>query len=439
MVVFKVQRVVFDVPPAGGNRYLTTPVTGTSSALELLGNNRKSSAGALGTATNLEADDLSVAVELVESANLAFTRVATSSTFTMRASVEVWEYLGDAGDINEFVVRGRYTANLNAGVASRAVTVSGVSNIDKCIPFITGIRCEETTDGGARATAYAILDSATQLTVHCGGSSGRTAVQVVLVEFTGSNWAVGHGVASSSADTGTISLVNGADGTSGGAFAVSAWAAGVIFGQHKGDNLSDTNEAIADNWPLFEPGSSTSTVNWTFQADHATSTQVHVAHVLAHANMAVQRMSDTQATAGAMNVTIPSALPDLESAFVVVSRTSSGTGTDYGRGWVNAQITSTTNVQLWAHRSGNTVASRVQVVDLSRVTSTPNIVPSSIEATTAFGTPTVTLRGVIHGQGAAHTQPPHKRPRTSASVGGPARGTSASNHGAHAGGSSNII
>ena len=430
------------MPPEGAQQDLYPSVASASTSIELLGNNRKMSGGAPGTATDLEADDLSVAVTLADAGTLLFSRVGASTVWPMKASVEVLEYLpkeGQPTERNKFLVLGRYTANLNAGVASRAITVSGVTRRGRCIPFITGIKCEETTDGGARATAYAILDSDTQLTVHCGGSSGRTAVQVVLVEFTGTNWTVGHGRASSSADTGTINLYGNSDGTTGDAFAVPAWTNAAIFGQHKGDDLSDTNEAIADNWPLFEPGSSTSTVNWTFQSDHTTGTQVHMAHVLAHGDMSVQRMSDTQNTEGAMNVAISPALSAMDRAFVVVSRTSSGTGTGYGRGWVNAEITSTTNVQLWAHRSGNTVASRIQVVDLSGLTDLTDVSPGLISSTTSVSGPTLSLRGVVVGQGSMHTQPKLKRPRTSASVGGPARGTSASNHGAHAGGSSNII
>ena len=57
----------------------------------------------------------------------------------------------------------------------------------------------------------------------------------------------------------------------------------------------------------------------------------------------------------------------VEEAFVIGSRTSSGSGATYGRGWMNTRITSTTNIEMYVHRSGNAIATRIQVVDLSGI------------------------------------------------------------------------
>jgi len=65
-----------------------------------------------------------------------------------------------------------------------------------------------------------------------------------------------------------------------------------------------------------------------------------------------------------MNIDISSSeLSNLELTSVEVSRYSSGGGFAYGRGWVNAYISSLSNLQLWAHRSGNTISTKIQIVD----------------------------------------------------------------------------
>jgi hypothetical protein len=82
--------------------------------------------------------------------------------------------------------------------------------------------------------------------------------------------------------------------------------------------------------------------------------------------MAVTRFSDTGSHQGPRNVSVASAsLSDITEAGVIVSRNTSGGGNAYARGWVNARLTSTTNCELWAHRTGNAIQTRIQVLDFS--------------------------------------------------------------------------
>jgi hypothetical protein len=379
-----VKRQRSDIPNTGGTATITA-VSDLANAFCLSGNNRKVSGGWDSAVGTMEADDLAGTARLTAVDTITYERPSGAAAATARFDTEILDYTGAAGGPSEFIVRGRYTSGIiSAGVATATVAISGVVDPNRCIPIILGIWTDEATDGANRGSAFVYLDSAIQATVNCGGTSGRVIVRFAVVEFTGSEWSVGHGrstIGAHAFDQGSIGLVEEADGdtTSGTPFSVGNWDTACIFGQGKGDSLNDFNEAIADQWPIYEPytGGSASynlgRVWYQFHADHDSTLQTLFVHVLQHNRMNVQRMSDTQSLGGAMNVTIPVALSDMSGAFVIVSRTSSGTGTEYGRGWVNARITSTTNVELWAHRTGTVVASRIQVVDVSNLTVTRRV------------------------------------------------------------------
>jgi trimeric autotransporter adhesin len=371
MAEFKVQRLRTDLAASASLDIQPLPeaVNDLSAAFPLIGNNRLMGAGATTTTVNLESDDFGMACYLDTVSSLRYSRLTTGSVDN-RTDVEILEYTGIPGGPNEFIVLGRYTALVNPGSTSVSVTVDAPTiSRNKCIPFIAGIISYDTDNGAARATAVAVQTSDTNVDVICGGSTTfRVIVRIVLVEFTGSAWSVGHGYEPSSiADTGEILLVEEANGDSSGTpFDVSSWDNACIFGQHCGDLGLDTNEAIADNWPLFAP-SSTSSVYWYFADHHDALSNKQLVHILHHPLMDVQRIADTTSNQGTANVTIPSTLDDISQAFVIVTRVSSGTGTAYGRGWVNARITSTSNIELWAHRSSTTVVTALQVVNLYNI------------------------------------------------------------------------
>ncbi|MBV1888008.1 MAG: choice-of-anchor D domain-containing protein, partial [Urechidicola sp.] len=223
-------------------------------------------------------------------------------------------------------------------------------------------------------TALAYLEDASTLRVQKGSNANNVTVYITVVEFTGSNWTVLHGDSGSvSSDTGTITIRDGSDGT-GTATDVSAWSEAIIFSQHRGDNNANgVDDAIADNWPLMDIGSNDQTVDWTFHSDHASaqSTNRQFVHVLNNTNLNVTRFQDTSNSSGESTVNITSAgLTDVNQALIVGSSTSSGTGTAYGRGWRNYYINSTTQAAHWTHRSGNTMAHEIQIVDLSALTTT---------------------------------------------------------------------
>lgn len=370
-----VQRGAQAVPRAASTLInLPTPATSLGSTLVLNTNNRRMSGGYDNlTSSNLDADDMSGAVGLSSISQLEFGRIGTTGiTQDTRIAWEAIEYIGPSGGNNEFIVRGRYQLTLTGETTT--ATVSGITNIDRCIPYITGLMCSSTADDASHSTAIAWMSGSDTLNIKRGGGSSDTVyVWVSVVEYTGSNYDVKHGRIMSNADSGTINLVDAADGTTVGGGDIGDWSQALIVHQFVGNALNGVDDSIADTSAVYEPGANTSSVDWIFHSNHVDSAGAglqneHFVHVLQHPDLVVSRFSDTNNSAGARNLSIASAgLTDISQATVEVSRSSSGNGTAYGRGWVNARITSTTNVELWIHRSGNTINTQIQIADWSGV------------------------------------------------------------------------
>ncbi|MEM9681636.1 MAG: hypothetical protein AAF942_00085 [Pseudomonadota bacterium] len=366
----KVQRGTNAIGNAGGTDTTFTAVASLSAAFEFNSNNRFSHGGDDNqTASNREGDDMSGTVELTGTGTLTFTRESGSLASNTRFAWQIAEYLGAPGGDNEFIVRSRNTVSLNGASSATQALDNSVTNIDDCICFITGVRTNATADDWDDCNVLADLSDSSTLRIQRGATANNVTVQVVVVEFTGANWTVLHGQDTGhTADSGTITLNTQMDGL-GATGDVLDWATAAIFGQLRGNANANTDDSIADTSQRYTPGAGTTTVNWAFDANQAAaSNKATRVYVLKHADLAVTRYQDTQNLGSAMNVDITSAgLTDLERAMVVASRTSSGTGTAYGRGWVNARLTSLTNVELWVHRSGNTINTEIQVVDFAAV------------------------------------------------------------------------
>lgn len=360
-----IQRGTSDIGNSGGTVTLSTPVSSLNNAFFLNTNNRHTNGGSSLTAANLEADDLSGGGYLSATDTIQFDRQA-GSTASGVFSWEVWEYTGLSGGPDEFIVRGRYQLNLGTS-ENITQTLSGISNPDKCIPFINGIFSSSTADDADNLTAIAWLSGSTLNVKRGGGTTNNVKVYVTVVEFTGSNWTVKHGRSISAADTGTITLTDNSDGTTPGDGDVGDWSNAAIFHQQVANSTANVDDAISDTSAIFYPGTNTSTVNWAFHPNHVDSGSgaSQFVHVLQHPHLVVTRYTDTQSAQGNMPVNISSsALESLDTSSVIVSRYSSGAGTAYGRGWVNVELTDINTATLWAHRSGNTIESRIQILDL---------------------------------------------------------------------------
>ena len=371
---FLVQHIQDDISNTGGFNSSFTAVSSLNSAFALANNNRKTHAGNNGITTNLEGDDLAGARVLTNTNTLSYYREPASVNNPMRFNSSIWEYIGPAGGANEFIVRGRYAVVLNGTTNSITQTLSGIGNANDCIPFITGIMNNATTDGAISGTAIAYLENATTLRVQKGSTSNNVTVYVTVVEFTGSNWTVLHGDSGiASSNTGNITLRNGSDGT-GTATGVASWNEAIIFTHHRGDSTTSvTTGAIADNWPLMKPGGTTQTVAWSFNANHISdpiNSNRHFVHVLHNSNLAVTRISNSSALVNENTFDISSAgLGNINEALIIGTSISSGTGTGYAKGWRNYYFNTTTQAAHWCHRDGNGMSHEIQIVNLAGLTS----------------------------------------------------------------------
>jgi Concanavalin A-like lectin/glucanases superfamily/GEVED domain len=370
---FKVQHIQDDIGRNGGTNTTFTTVNSINSTIALANNNRKTHAGSNTNSGTLEGDDMSGARQLTNASTLTYYRESGSVNRNMRFNTSLWEFIGPSGGGNEFIVRGRYVVSLNGGTSNVTQVLTGVVSANKCIPFITGISNNTTRDDADSGTAIAYLENATTLRVQKGSDDNNVTVYITVVEFIGANWTVLHGDSgNSNADTGTITLRDASDGT-GTATNVSSWNKAAIFSHFRADTTaSGVNDAIADLWPVIDPGSNNQTVDWTFHSNHdSAGTNRHFVHVLTNTGLNITRFQNNSKNAGETTIDITTAgLTDVNQALIIGSSTSSGNGSAYARGWRNYYLKSTTQAAHWSHRSNNTLSHEIQIVDLSGLQTT---------------------------------------------------------------------
>lgn len=358
----KVQSGTNDVGNTGGTDTGFTSVSALTAAFEYNSNNFPTHGGSTSSGGNMEGDDMSGHVELTGTGTLTFTRQSGSLAQNMRYDWQLIEYTGSGGGANEFIVRSRNTVALNGASSNTATLDTTPTDTSKCIPFITGVLTNDTGNGGEKLKAIAYINDSGDLYVERGQTGNNVTVQVVTVEFTGSNWSVYHGISTSSADTGSITLNTDSDGAGGSTGDVSDWSTAFIEGSFT------TNDQGLDSVACrYDEGSGTTTVDWDFQSGNSSS-HTHFVHVLQNDDMSVTRYTPSGSAANDTNVDVTSAgLTSLDTAMVIGTCQGSGGGTAYGRNWRNYRLTTTTNVQHYCHRSGNTINHNIQVIDFENV------------------------------------------------------------------------
>lgn len=366
---FKTQHLEDDVATTGGQVSYFEPIASLSNAIELANNNRMTTAGPDNYTDNEESDDLAGARVLTANDVLTYNREPNAFDSQVRFNTTIWEYTGRIRGPNEFIVRGRYVIDLFGKENSVRQQVSNIENADKCVPFITGILNDSTSDDADSSTAIAYLENSKALRVEKGSDENRVQVYITLVEFTGDNWTVLHGDSgSASMFLGDITLYDRSDGT-GQVSGVSDWSKALIIGHHKGDDSGSVNGAVADNWPLFLRGDTNQTVKWLFHYNHMSyGSNRQFVHVLHNLYINVTRYSDISSSDGETAFDISSAgLKSLSEALIVGFSISAGKDTSYGRGWRNYYFKSTSQAAHWCHRSSPEMTHEIQVVDLSGI------------------------------------------------------------------------
>ena len=392
----KVQSGTVDIGNAGGTDNVTA-VSALTAAFEFNSNSMFTHGGSVSSGGNMEGDDMAGGVELTDLSTLTISRQAASLANNMRFDWQLVEYIGVGGGDNEFIVRSRNEITLSGANGTAALDVTP-TNIDRCVPFITGVRTSQVSNQGDELRALAYINDAGTLVVEKGSTTNTTVVQVVTVEFTGSNWEVYHGTVTSAADTGSITLNTDSDGVGGSAGNVTDWATAFIIGQ-----FTSTDQGLDSIACRYGAGSTTQ-VDWDFQSGNSTSHK-HFVHVVRHPDLAVTRYTPTGSLANDTNVDITSAeLTSLEESMVIGTCQGSGGGTAYGRNWRNYRLTSLTNAQHYCHRSGNTIFHNIQVIDFAGVVSSggaDNLLADDVQSLSEATAPNI---GQTHGFNATDIQ-----------------------------------
>ncbi|MDA8596744.1 hypothetical protein N9L26_00200 [Candidatus Pacebacteria bacterium] len=331
-----------DVTTDGSTFTLDNDVGDTDSAfIRMNTGTRKTSAGPTGSTGNANPNVGTVGLVLSDTATVTVERVDPTEVKVMG---EVWRYEGFSGGSHEFIVRDRVAISLGADSASQSI--SGISDVDKVIPFITGYTVDDASlTNWEAATIAAHMDDSANLVVSRNNSVTAATVYVDVVEFTGSAWTVCHGY-SNGHDTAeqTITLDTDPDGQGGSTCDVTDWeTATIIEATMEGDSVES---GLSDTLALVRPGANTTSVVFDLQQDAGARNDGEAwMHVLQNDGLVVTRESDTNLAEGdgtygsaswpsGATTTVSTDLLSLEWF-----TDTSGVGTAHMRGGLHARIT----------------------------------------------------------------------------------------------------
>jgi len=349
----------------------------------------KASAGPTGSTGNTGPDIGGVGVKLTDTDTVSFNRGGSNNT--TKVVGEVWRYTGSSGGINEFIKRGSYELSFGNTDTSASVAVSGLTNKDDCVPFLTGWTTDNTNVNDYDEVCFGVyLDSSGNLQATRQATGSSATVYVDVVEFTGSNWSIGHGISTNhDSSISTVTLNRDSTGTGGVAYDVGDWSKAFIEASMQGDT---SESGLADLQALVYP-----TENGTTQVHFDITSGDGSArcdgngyvHVLKNEDLIVTRRYDTSIPEGNGSYGTTdwpsgaSTTRNIDQLSLEWYVSTSGTGTAWMRGCLGTRITDPTGtITHWVHRAGNNVIARYGVIDLSQLTS-PVSTDSTIDYTQA--------------------------------------------------------
>jgi hypothetical protein len=378
----------------GDTHTLTNDVGATSKAFIRLNSSLdKGSGGPTGSTGNATPNVMGCGLQLTASDTITANK---DTSTTVKCVGEVWRYEGEAGGANEFIVH--HYAIAASGASTSQDISSDITNRNDCVPIITGYETTKTSVNDFDQTTFAAhIDSSGNLVVSSGNSGASGTVYISVVEFTGSNWSVGHGVSSShDSSIETVTLNTDSTGTGGSTFDVGDWETAWIEASMGGDS-SETG--LSDVMALIYP-TTASTTQVEFDVVSGDSSARNDAtgyvHVIQNDDLIVKRVSSNVAVTegdGSYGTTLgfPSGTNTTRDADQLALEwfcDTTGTGKAHGRGRLNARITDPTgDIDHWVHRSGNNIIARYAVIDLSQLieTSSNEIYVSTSSNVTAGG------------------------------------------------------
>lgn len=329
---------------------LTNDVGSTSSAFVKINNSTdKSSAGPTGSSGNTNANVAHCATTLDTTDSLKFYKNTSTS---VKVIGEVWRYVGAISGPNEFINRGTYAITINSGASSASTSVSGIVNRNDCVPFLLGVNTNSASRNDYEQNTFGVyINSSDEVVIVRGntGSATTATVYVNVVEFTGSNWSVGHGVSSNHySSTETVTLNTDSSGTGGSTFDVSDWSTAFLEASGGGDSVET---GLADVMFLCYPHADTDKVyvSYTDADGAARNDSSAYVHVVKNNNLVVTRYYNSNiSTSDGSYLTLSDVITleaggSLDTVGLEWFVSTSGTGTAHKRGSLGAKIRDVAN------------------------------------------------------------------------------------------------
>lgn len=374
-----------DIGASGSTYTLTNDVGAIANAFVRKMTSTDKATGRVGNTGNMSPVNAHAGVLLTNTDELTFYK---GNANTQKIVGEVWRYDGASGGDNEFINRGTYAITLNSGTASATQAVTGLVDRNKAVPVHVGL--STTTNGTSdydTTTVGVYINSSDEIVVERQSTGSTITVYVNVVEFTGANWLVGHGVDDTGNVAGgslkTVTMNTDSTGAGGSTFDVGDWATAMILDASMQGDTAETG--LADVLLLPRVGATTTTLKFELVSG-GNNNGARYFHILQHDDMSITRNSTANYPEGNNSYTtasFPSGTPtdrSIDELALEWFASTSGAGTAHARGRLTAQITdSTGTIQHWTQRSGNTVRARWGVVDLSQIQSASP--PAGTEAT----------------------------------------------------------
>lgn len=349
---------------------LPSPVGSLDRAFVRITNTMHIGGGPPSSGANQSADDMGATAVLSDVNTITFTRESGATNQDQRVEWEVIEYVGETGGANEFIVRGRgeeAMADVNL-----TVIANNISNLDKVVPFLTGVRNADTSADGNQLAVTLFMENVggqNRLSANRGDNTGLTTFSYALVEFTGSNWNIGHvRHRFTNTDNQIVTMYREAAAFGSGAvFDVGNWNTAFIESQHQVD-IEEGIEEITNR--MWRNSSDTTSLIMDMEAgadNVASRNYIGQAHIIQNSGLTVQWFDSNTESGYSIsndanfNITVAD-VGDMEQASVWSTLTSSGSGTAYSRNSRNYQLTAPDRVVFWGHRSGNNLNLTLAVV-----------------------------------------------------------------------------
>jgi parallel beta-helix repeat protein len=329
--------------------------------------------------------------------SIKFNRHSTD-TWDDRISWEIIEYIGPSGGVNEIKVRGVGNVTYaTAGTTVNTSAISGISDDNDVVAFITGQASPETTAATGSLWSTSEWLSASDKARFTRGDTGTDATDIsyAVVEFAGANWKVQR--------TQHQFIAAGSWEYEGLTTAVESVSKAFIHTQHRAVMASPGLDEAGEEAYLYN----TTHLALQLQTGATTPSNFYcVAWVIEHNNtnssaMEVQHIGGSRATGGSEedtwteSITSVSAL-NRTSIFCENGRSAGTAATNYPRGSINLQLSTTSSVELKQADTAQAQNYRFCAVEwptVENTTTTPTITWTwaNINTTTSTDTTNVTL------------------------------------------------